>query len=180
MLTRLSEALRKYAKGWNVLIFLALDVFFNAVILPAQQASIKTGPIDLLFFYTPQKVYSMIAAYGEAGRASYRLFELTDDIIYPIVYTLCFSLLITWLFKKGFPADHKIQQFNVMPFGAWLFDLLENLGIVSMLSVFPATPAALAWLTTVFTMIKWTFAGLSILLMLIGIVATLSDLFKKK
>ena len=109
MLKKISETLRKYANGWLVLIFFAGEVFFNTVILPAQQAKMEagsggTGPIDLQLFYTPEKVYSMVESYGEAGRASYRAFELTGDIIYPIVYTLLFSLVITWLFQRSFVA----------------------------------------------------------------------------
>lgn len=53
-----------------MLLFFAGQMLFNAVILPSQQAKIEaapggTGPIDLLFFYTPLKVYSMVASYSE-------------------------------------------------------------------------------------------------------------------
>jgi len=184
MLTRISDTLQKFANGWLVLVFLAGEILFNAVILPRQAAKIDAasggvGPIDLQFFYTPDKAYSMVAAYGETGRASYRLFELTGDIIYPIVYTLFFSLFITWLFQRGFTAESKMQRLNVVPFGAWLFDLLENLGIVGMLSVYPSTPALLAWISSIFTVIKWLFAGASVLLMVIGIVAAIAKVLKK-
>ena len=100
MVDKLSAILRKFASGWLVLVFLAGEIFFNAVILPAQQAKMETGPIDLNLFYTPEKVYSMVESYGEAGRANYRLFELTGDIIYPIVYTLFFR----WRSRGSFSA----------------------------------------------------------------------------
>ena len=185
MLDKLSETLRKYANGWLVLIFLAGEILFNAVILPAMQAKIATasgglGPIDLRLFYTPDKVYGMIEAYGEELRASYRLFEMTGDIIYPIVYTLFFSLFITWSFQRGFPSNSGMQKFNVVPFGSWLFDLLENICIVTMISIYPATPAALAWLSTGFTLIKWLFAGATIILMLTGLVKAALNGFKKQ
>jgi len=174
MLTNLSNTLRKYTNGWLVLVFLAGEIFFNAVVLPGQQAKIEShpgasGPIDLQFFYTPDKVYGMIASYGDEIRTSYRTFELTGDIIYPIVYTLFFSLAITWLFKRGFASDSKMHKYNVVPFGAWLFDLLENIGIVTMLSVYPSTPPGVAWISTVFTIIKWLFAVESIGLLLVGL-----------
>jgi hypothetical protein len=185
MLNQISETLKKYAMGWLVLVLFAGEMFFNALILPRQQAKLEAasggiGPIDLQLFYTPEKVYSMVAAYGEAMRADYRTFELTVDLIYPIVYTLFFALLITWLFRRGFAADHSIQRLNVVPLGAWLFDLLENLGIIAMLSIHPSTPAALAWVTAMFTLIKWLFAGATIVLMLIGVVAALRNGFKKQ
>ncbi len=178
MLTKLSTILQKYAKGPLVLLFLALDLLFVAFILPNTEAQMKAtsggvGPIDLQFFYTPEKVYSMVSAYGESGRAFYRTFELTGDIIYPIIYTLFFSLLLSWLFRRGFAGDSHWQRLNVLPFGALLFDLLENSCIVTMLSIYPATPAPLAWLATGFTMIKWSFAAVTLLLVLLGVVMAL-------
>lgn len=175
MLNNLSNTLKKYANGWLVLLFLAGEIFFNAVILPGQQAKLQAnpnaaGPIDLQFFYTPEKVYGMVASYGEEIRASYRIFEMTGDIIYPVVYTLFFSLAITWAFQRGFPPNSNIQKYNVVPFGAWLFDLFENLCIVAMLSIYPSTPAVLAWISTIFTMVKWLFAAVSITLLLYGYV----------
>jgi len=185
MLTKLSDSLRKYANGWLVLLFMAGDVFFNAVVMPAQGAKIAagsggTGPIDLLLFYTPEKVFDMIASYSEAVRSSYRTFEMTGDILYPIVYTLFFSLTITWLFQRGFAGNSNMHKFNVMPFGAWLFDLFENIGIISMLSTFPSTPTLLAWISAIFTLVKWSFAGITIVLMLIGLVMAIKNGFKKQ
>ena len=185
MLIKLSTTLRKYANGWLVLFFLAGEIFFNAVILPRQQAAIQagsggTGPIDLQFFYTPQKVFGMISSYSEETRASYRLFEMTGDILYPIVYTFFFSLLITWLFQRGFSSTSMMQKLNVVPLGGWLFDLLENIGIISMLSLFPSTPAWLAWASAIFTVIKWLFAGATLLLILIGLVKAVMNGFRKQ
>ncbi|MDQ3005658.1 MAG: hypothetical protein M3R47_09790 [Chloroflexota bacterium] len=184
MFKKISETLRKYAHGWLVLLFFAGEVFFNAIILPTQQAKMEassggTGPIDLQLFYTPEKVYSMVESYGNAGRASYRAFLLTGDIIYPIVYTLFSSLFITWLFQRGFPSNSKMQALNVVPLGGWLFDLLENLGIVTMLSVFPSTPDVLAWITAIATLIKWMFAAATIVLIVVGLVKAAMNGFKK-
>ena len=122
----------------------------------------------------------MVAAYGDAGRIQYRTFELTGDIIYPIVYTLFFSLLITWLFQRGFAANSPMQKLNVVPFGLWLFDLLENLGIVAMLSLYPSTPAGLAWVAALFTLVKWLFMGVTVALILTGLVMALKNGFKKQ
>ncbi len=185
MLNNLSNILRKYVNGWLVLVFLAGEIFFNAVVLPAQQAKMMaesdgTGPIDLQIFYTPEKVYSMIETYGEAGRTSYRTFELTGDILYPIIYTLFFSLTITWLFQRGFASDSRMQKYNVVPFGSWLFDLLENLGIVAMVSVYPATPALLARLSAICTLIKWMFVLLTAILLLLGLVKAAMNRFRKQ
>jgi hypothetical protein len=179
MLNKLSNVLKGWAQGWIIILLFLLDSLFMGFIMPIAGKLIKgaaggPGVFDLRFFTPPAKTFEMIAAYGEYNRTFYRNFELTIDILYPIVYTLFLSLLITWLFKKGFSPDGKIQKLNVMPFGIWLFDLLENLGIATMLSVYPAMPAIVAWLTTIFTMLKWSFAGASMIVVMLGIIANLT------
>jgi len=183
MLVNLSNTLKNYANGWLALVFLAITGYFQFIVFLGQSAKIQatsggTGPIDLLLFYTPEKVYGMIASYGEELRASYRIFELTYDIAYPVAYTLFFALAITWLFQRGFPANSNMHKYNVVPFGAWLFDLFENLGIVGMLSVFPSTPAVLAWVAAIFTLFKWLFVLPTALLLLYGLVKAALNRFK--
>jgi hypothetical protein len=63
-----------------------------------------------------------------------------------------------------------MRKLNVMPVGAGFFDLLENVGIVSMLAMYPSKPVFMAWLTMIFGNIKWAFAIASIVLILIGFV----------
>jgi len=60
------------------------------------------------------------------------------------------------------------------------FDLLENLCIVFLISVYPSQPASLAWTTTVMTTLKWLFAAGSILLILMGVFAAVRNGFRKQ
>ena len=185
MLDRLSAALHRYARGWLIFILFLLDMFFNLFVLPMAQALIKgdaggPGPLDLRFFTPPAKMFEIIGQYGEYNRIFYRNVELTADILYPIVYTLFFSLLISWLFQRGFASASRMQKWNVLPFGAWLFDLLENVGIVILLAVYPSTPVILALLTTLLTMIKWGFAGGSMLLVAVGLWMAAKNRFRKQ
>ena len=185
MLQYISSRFHAWARGWLVFVMLLLDTFFMGFIMPLISNLLKEGtraqqPMDLLFFSTPGKLFSIARSYGEFGRAFYRSVELTVDIIYPIVYTLALGLFISWLFQRGFKVDSKMQKLNIVPVGAWLFDLLENLGIVTLLSTFPAQITTVAWLTTIFTMVKWTFAGLSMLLIVIGLVMAAKNGFMKQ
>jgi len=185
MVQKISGRFHAWAKGWLVITLLLLEIFFMGFIMPLISNMLKDGsgvgrPMDLQFFSTPQKLHSLAESYGEYGRAFYRSTELTVDIIYPIIYTLAFGLLISWLFQRGFSTGSKMQMLNILPIGTWFFDLLENLGIVSILSAFPSQVAAVAWLTTIFTMIKWMFAGASILLIVTGFVMAVKNRFKKQ
>lgn len=185
MLQNLSDKYYQWAKGWLVLVLLVLDMFFAGFLMPLIGGMMQGGqggiqPLDLMLFATPEQTFGMIENYGEFGRPFYRNVELTVDIIYPIIYLFAFGLLISWLFQRGFSPESKMMKLNVMPLGAWFFDLLENLNIVTMLSMYPAKPVALAWLLMLLTFIKWAFAVASILLILIGLVMAIKNGFKKQ
>src|SRR5262249_22495473 len=142
--------------GWRVIILLIADALMMGYIMPLAGALLELAannsvlPLDLMFFYTPDKAFAMIEKYGEAGRTLYTKIELTADILYPIIYTLFYGLLISWLFQRGFKSDSPMQKYNVIPVGAWFFDLLENVGIITMLSMYPSRLAFVAWLTMIF------------------------------
>jgi len=122
----------------------------------------------------------MMDKYGEAGRSIYWKIELTADIIYPIIYRLFFGLLLSWLFQRAFKPENKIQKWNVMPVGAWLFDMLENAGIVSMLAMYPSQPEIMAWLTMFFGALKWGFFAITIGLVLVGLGRAALNRFRKQ
>jgi hypothetical protein len=67
-----------------------------------------------------------------------------------------------------------------MPVGAWLFDMLENTGIVSMLMLYPSKPEVLAWITMLFGSLKWGFFAITIGLVLAGLVKAASNRFRKQ
>ena len=67
-----------------------------------------------------------------------------------------------------------------MPVGGWFFDMLENAGVVSMLAMYPAKPEFLAWLTMIFGSLKWAFAAVSIVLILVGSVRAALNGFRKQ
>ena len=181
MLDNLSSTFRKLSsKTWLILLALALEIFFFSALAPRMQALIPTGPLDLKFFYTPDEAYALVESYGEAGRAAYRIFDLTADIVHPIAYTLFFGLLLSVVFQRAFSSDNMFQKFNIAPAISWLFDMLENIGVVTMLSIFPSKLSIVAWLTTVSTSIKWTFFLLTIGLLLFGLVRAAMNGFKKQ
>jgi len=84
------------------------------------------------------------------------------------------------LFQRGFKSGSKIQKWNVMPVGAWFFDLLENVGIVSMLAMYPSKPAFMAWLTMIFGSLKWAFFLVTLGLVLVGFVKAAMNRFRKQ
>lgn len=185
MIQRISQKFYSWAKGWLIFILLILDVFFSGFLLPLIQGMMQGGqggitPLDIMFFATPDKLFAMLENMGEYTRFFYRNVELTVDIVYPIVYLFFFGLLISWLFQRGYPSNSPMRKYNVVPLGAWFFDLIENILIVILISIFPSQPMALGWLLFLVSSIKWLFAGASILLILTGLVMAIRNGFKKQ
>lgn len=186
MLDTISQKFHAWTNGWRVLILLVADGLMMGYVMPLASgimafiANASVTPLDLMFFYTPEKAFAMLEKYGEAGRALYMKIELTADIIYPIIYTLFYGMLLSWLMQRAYKSESKMQKLNAMPVGAWFFDLLENIGIVSMLAMYPTQPSILAWLTMVAGLVKWLFAIGSILLSLFGLVKAGMNGFKKQ
>lgn len=164
MINQLSGWLARNAKGWLILASFAVMVFCMTVLLPGAEADIEaSSPIDLMFFPSPRESYAVVSALGEAGRASYRMTVLTVDVVYPLSYTFFSSLLTTFIFQRALDKNNPLQRLNVLPFGILIFDLLENAGIATMLSIHPAQPEALGFYTMAANGIKWIFATFSIL-----------------
>jgi hypothetical protein len=187
MLNKLSEKFQQWAtRGWLVIIFFILNALFMGYIMPlaggimAFVANQHVTPLDLMGFYTPDKAYAMIDSYGVDGRSLYLKIELSADIIYPIIYTLFYGLAISWFFRRGFKPDSKMQKMNLMPVGAWFSDLLENAGIVAMVSLHPEQPALLAWLTMIAGLAKWASFALTLLMLIWGIIMAAMNRFKKQ
>lgn len=186
MLKRISEKFHAWATGWRVIILMIAEMLMMFYVMPlaagimAFAANNSVLPLDLMFFYTPAQAFEMMDKYGEAGRSIYFKIELTADIIYPIIYTLFYGLLLSWLFQRAFKPESKMQKWNVTPVGAWFFDLLENVGIVSMLMMYPSKPAVLAWVTMLFGLLKWAFFVVTIVLVLVGLVKAAMNRFRKQ
>lgn len=186
MLNMISQTFHAWTSGWRVLILMIAESLMMFYVMPlaagimAFAANNSVLPLDLMFLYTPAQAFEMMDKYGEAGRSIYLRIELTADIIYPIIYTLFFGLLLSWLFQRAFKPDSPMQKWNAMPAGAWLFDMLENTGIVSMLSMYPTKPEIVAWLTMLSGMLKWVFFIVILGLVLVGLVGAARNRFQKQ
>jgi hypothetical protein len=181
MLSKLSSHFHTWTRGWLIPVLFAAFAIWVAVTLPVLQAAPGGNivSLDAQFFYPPERAFSTVASYGDAGRFWTRIY-LTWDIVNPILYTLAFSLLISWLFQRSLEPGSKLQKLNIVPAGAAIFDLLENICIVIMLSVYPAQPSIVAWLSTVCTMSKVSLLGVSTLLVMGGLVKAAMNRFRKQ
>ena len=121
---------------------------------------------DLQLAFTAEKFQAVLAAWGEQNIASY-VNGMWLDYLYSIAYALALASLIAWLTSRprGEPQRWQLLLFS-LPFIAGLLDWVENSLHLLMLGVLRAFPSALVFFASLAAAVKWTLAGLSILVIL--------------
>jgi hypothetical protein len=109
---RLSRAICRIATGKVLLVSLVIWLAAGAFIYGkpfgiAQLQEITGGAtiLDMTFTTSPQQVYAVLDALGNAGRA----FDLTRivplDLVFPFTYALFLSVAISWVLNRWLPDD---------------------------------------------------------------------------
>lgn len=177
-LRRLSRAICRISTGRVVLGSLILWVVFLVLIQgkPFGIATLQeiTGGatiLDMTFTTSPQQVYSVLDALGEAGRA----FDLTRivplDLVFPATYMLFLSVGISWVLARGFQRDSPWFLLNLAPVIAGTADYCENAGIITLLLTYPARLDPVAWCTSMMYVIKFAFSTISFLALFAALIA---------
>jgi hypothetical protein len=146
------QTLSKLATGKNILILLALFLLVNFLVVPLVYPRFQT--LDMLNGYTPTQAYQLISSYGEQGRQSYAIIEVTLDLLYPFVSGLMFSLLILYSFQRGLPNLKWNGWLALLPFAVMLADYLENTCVIILLLGYPRQLTAVAQIANIFTTAK--------------------------
>ena len=166
----ISNFINRIANWKSFLLFLALYVLFAGYFLKNAEDKINAlagksvGVIDLTFGYNPSGTLAMIADYGEAARAYYARTEMTTDLLFPIVYAFLLGIALALLYRST-----SYVWFCIIPFYCLLFDYLENITIVILLTTFPQQYVSVAILCEIFKLIKWLLFGATILLVVVGV-----------
>lgn len=154
--------LAKYASLKSVMILFAIVLGVNGYFMLKMQSSTEPPPLDLKIIHGPEVTYNTFDAMSAEQQKRYMIGELTSDIIYPVIYTLFLSFSLLLLFKD-------FKTIPLIPYGAFVFDILENLSLVTLLKLYPQQIDWLAWISSIFSTLKWLFVFVSLLLIIVGI-----------
>lgn len=127
-------------------------------------------PIDLHFSYTYPEIKTLLGEYGEEGRKFYAKFEIIADTIYPIFYTLMCCALIGYTWRKYLLANPRLSLLLAIPLLILFFDYAENVCIILLLTNYPDISEGLVSLSSIFTMLKWSSFGLTMMTALVGLI----------
>jgi len=126
--------------------------------------------------YSYEYAKELLFALGSDGRNMYLNTQLPLDFIYPGLFSISYSLMLVWLFRKSFSEDSKIHYLFLVPFLAGFFDYLENVFIIKMISSYPDLQMSTVNTASFFTVLKSGFTVLFFTLLLLGFIL----FFKKR
>ena len=182
---KLSAWLYRISKGWVALFAVAIFFLFMFTVLPDQAAKAEAyaqgaGSPDTSFFYRPEALFEIAEAYGQEGREAYVRARFTFDLAFPLVYGGFLAFTISWFLGKSLAEDSRWRLFNLTPVLGVIFDLLENIAASLVIGLYPQRLAAVAWLASVFTLVKWIFVYGSFVVLLAAIVVWLVKMVKRQ
>jgi len=160
-----------------LLFFITIGVIFplisNMLGLPEDLESADTA-----FNYNVDELYEIIETYDPPARKASAVFHFSADLIFPIVYLFSFGTLISFTLSQGLPKSTWLQRANLTPLFLFVFDLLENTGLAILFTRYPTKLLGLARVTSFISVIKWCLSGLSVILVLVGLLGMLLNIFK--
>ena len=87
--------------------------------------------------YSYEYAKELLTVLGENGRELYLYNQLPLDFLYPGLFAISCSLLLSWLFLKIKEPNSSLFYLCLIPAAAGVFDYVENISIVSMIVGFP-------------------------------------------
>lgn len=142
-----------------LLILFGIILIFNLYIFPTFVISNPdTKALDTMLCYSPEEAYDVLSGFSQNELQRYSISLLTVDILYPLIYGLFFALSISQLFVQ--------KRLLLIPLAVFIFDVLENIGIATLINYYPEKIYCLAKITSTFTSLKWL--GICAVLLLIA------------
>lgn len=166
--------------NWKVTLLAFIGAFSVILFLFPLAHFEATEILDLKISYTSQQADELIRSYSNSDRATYRWFTVSIDILFPLCYGIFYFSLVSVLGRKLF--NHKLfEKIKYIALGGALFDILENISIFIMLSVYPKPSGFIGTVGGIFTSLKWfSTAATWILLIVIILALLINKMFAKK
>ena len=116
--------------------------------------------------YGPAEAAALIEALGVEGRDYYLTRQIALDTFYPAMLAVTMICAICWLGQRV-PNRRLVRLGIAFSVASALFDYVENLGIIVMISSWPEVSVPLVYATSSATVLKSVTTTLAVLLVLI-------------
>lgn len=167
-----------------LLALFAAIVVIDVVIFPWASrtmgiAGVPFRPLDLRLSYSADEAYTVISSMTPEARWLYRTVEMSVDMIYPVIYAFFFFLLVQRLIANTAPPRW-LERATSIPFAAMIFDWLENVGIIAMISKFPDGMERIAPVSSAMTTLKWVCFALTLALLFYSAIRWVISRFRRR
>lgn len=167
--------IQKLTNGWSIIALFIFVFLFDTFILGAASPNYgKVMLLDYLRVKSPQHLYELISDYyslgGNNGLKPYIMYELTVEMIYPIIIAFFFFIAYHYIVLNLLQFKRPLLISSMVPVATMLIDYLESIGVIMMLQNYPKTLMSIAQITITLTNIKLTLFGIENWLLGIGLV----------
>ncbi|MGL5541431.1 MAG: hypothetical protein ACRDBX_07360 [Erysipelotrichaceae bacterium] len=161
---------RQVSFGWWTAAAIAFLIFVGVVFPIADQVYTRLTPPtinpDVLFFYRITDLMQMGYALEFSGRIFFMIWHFTFDLVWPFLYFVMLFFTVSRVYRAfDFPM---ISVLLAMPLFTFLSDVGENAMLTIGMYYFPQRTIFLEY-APYFTLAKWSFAGISLALIVIGV-----------
>jgi len=173
--------MQEKASGRNVLLLFVFTMAVYLLMLLVTIPRVQSYAPDSALFdlsptgYTHSQALTLLHSLGHSGRDAYLFPQLALDFIYPGLFAICFSLMLIWVYSKRIPSQSKLWYLAMLPVLGGIFDYIENLLIIRMITTFPDVAEGLVSASSMFTLLKSVFSTASFLLLGLGFVLLLKN-----
>jgi hypothetical protein len=120
--------------------------------------------------YSYEYAKELLTKLGESGRDLYLYNQLPLDFLYPGLFAISCSLLLSWLFLKIKDPSSRLFYFCFVPVAVGVFDYIENILIIGLISGYPDISPGQVELSSLVTIAKSVLTTLFfIVLLIVGI-----------
>lgn len=162
------------ASGKNVLRLFVLTMAVYLLMLLVTIPRVQSYAPDTALFdlsptgYTHSQALTLLHSLGHAGRDAYLFPQIALDFVYPGLFAICYSLMLIWVYSKRVRSDSKFLYLAIIPALAGLFDYIENILIIRMITAFPDVSKGLVSTASSATLLKSAFSTASFLILILG------------
>lgn len=104
--------------------------------------------------YSYEYARELLTNLGDSGRDLYLYRQLPLDFLYPGLFAISCSLLLSWLFQKIESPSSRVFYLCLIPLAAGAFDYIENILIVSLITGYPEISSGQVGISSFMTIAK--------------------------
>lgn len=116
----------------SFLILFGLFCYFQFGFFRPRVSAYRGKTFEGTVFYKPSQAKDIIAALTAENRRSYLIGEVTEDLVFPVIYALMFAVAIAGLA----PVARVPRWLVLLPYATAFFDYIENACVAAMLLLY--------------------------------------------